>query len=232
MAKHADAAERAMNGSTAVLLQPGAPVPEFDDNHGPVEEEVGAAAATQGECEGEEQAQAAESADGSNACAPEPNQGVRLALVVGLVTVLALGGVAGWFGYDVYQNHQQDKTRSLFLAVGKQGALNLTTINYTEADADVQRILESSTGQFYDDFSKRAPAFVDVVKEAQAKTDGKITEAGLESVNANSARVLVAMLVNTTNKGVSDQQPRHWRMRIDVQKVGDTVKVANVGFVP
>jgi Mce-associated membrane protein len=229
VAKHADAAERTMNGSTAVLPQPVTPVSEFDDNHDPVDE---AGAAPRGKGEDEEQVEADGAADEPNAVTPEPNRNFRFALVVGLVTVLALTGVAGWFGYGVYQNHQQDKMRSLFLAVGKQGALNLTTINYTEADADVQRILESSTGQFYDDFSKRAPAFVDVVKQAQAKTDGKITEAGLESVNANSARVLVAMLVNTTDKGVIDQQPRHWRMRIDVQKVGEAVKVANVGFVP
>jgi Mce-associated membrane protein len=38
--------------------------------------------------------------------------------------------------------------------------------------------------------------------------------------------------VTTSTKGATDQQPRHWRMRIDVQKVSGTVKVANVGFVP
>jgi len=38
--------------------------------------------------------------------------------------------------------------------------------------------------------------------------------------------------VTTSNKGATDQQPRHWRMRVDVQKIGDAVKVANVGFVP
>jgi Mce-associated membrane protein len=158
--------------------------------------------------------------------------GFRLALIVGLVTILALAALAGWFGYGVYQTHQTDKMRSLYLAVARQGALNLTTINYTEADADIQRILDSSTGQFYDDFSKRAPAFVEVVKQAQAKTDGSIVEAGLESFNGDSARVLVAVRVTTSNKGVTDAQPRHWRMRIDVQKVAQTVKVANVGFVP
>lgn len=183
-----------------------------------------------------EQAEAADDTDDGDGTpsvhAPSATPGFRLALVAGLVALLALGGLAGWFGYGVYQAHQEDKMRNLFLAVGKQGALNLTTIDYTKADADIQRILDSSTGQFYDDFSKRAAAFVDVVKQAQAKTDGSIVEAGLESVNGNSARVLVAVLVTTSNKGATDQQPRHWRMRVDLQKVGDTVKVANVGFVP
>lgn len=158
--------------------------------------------------------------------------GFRLAVAVGLGAILALGGLAGWLGYDTYQGRQAELQRNRFLAVGKQGALNLTTINYTQANADVQRILDSATGQFYDDFSKRAPAFIDVVKQAQAKTQGSITEAGVESISGDSARVLVAVAVDTSNAGAADQSPRHWRMRIDVQKVGDTVKVSNVGFVP
>lgn len=169
---------------------------------------------------------------GPEPTAPRRSPGIRVALAVGLVTLLALGGLAGWLGYGVYRNHQTDKMRNLFLAVGRQGALNLTTIDYAEADADIQRILDSATGQFYDDFSKRAPAFVEVVKQAQAKTVGNIVEAGLESFNGESARVLAAVLVTTSNKGATDQQPRHWRMRIDVQKVGSVAKVANVGFVP
>lgn len=158
--------------------------------------------------------------------------GFRLALVLGLATLVALSGLAGWLGYGAYQVHQADKLCNRFLAVGKQGAVNLTSINYTEAEAAVQRILDLSTGQFYDDFSKRAPAFIDVVKQAQSKTQGSITEAGVESISGDSARVLVAVAVNTSNAGAADQPPRHWRMRVDVQKVGDTVKVSNVGFVP
>jgi len=38
--------------------------------------------------------------------------------------------------------------------------------------------------------------------------------------------------VNTSNAGTVEPSVRHWRMRIDVQKVGDTLKVSNVGFVP
>lgn len=157
---------------------------------------------------------------------------LRLALVLGLAAVLVLSTLGGWLGYGIYDVRQADNLRNRFLAAGKQGALNLTTINYTEADADVQRILESSTGQFRDEFSKRAPAFVDVVKQAQSKTQGSITEAGVESITGDAARVIVAVAVNTTGAGAPDQPTRHWRMHIDLKKVGDTVKVSNVGFVP
>jgi len=161
-----------------------------------------------------------------------PISDVRLGLVLGLVIVLALAGLVGWLGYRTYQSQQTEAQRRLFLQVGRQGALNLTTISYTEVEADVQRILDGSTGTFYDDFQKRSQPFIDVVKQAQSKTAGTITEAGQESVQGDSAQVLVALTVKTSNAGAAEQQLRGWRMRIDVQKVGDGAKVSNVQFVP
>jgi Mce-associated membrane protein len=96
----------------------------------------------------------------------------------------------------------------------------------------VHRILDGATGEFYDDFAKRSQPFIEVLKQAQAKTVGTITEAGLESETTDSAQALVAVSVQTSNAGEPEQVPRAWRMRINVQKVGDQVKVSDVGFVP
>jgi Mce-associated membrane protein len=157
---------------------------------------------------------------------------LRLATIVGLVLVVALAGLTGWLGFRTYQSHQADEQRKLFLQVGRQGALNLTTIDWQQADANVQRILDSATGTFYDDFQKRSQPFVEVVKQAQSKSVGTISEAGLESESDNGAQVLVAVTVKTSNAGAPEQAPRSWRMRISVQKVGDEAKVSNVEFVP
>lgn len=164
--------------------------------------------------------------------AQSPRSGVRLAIAVGLVTMVALAGLAGWLGFRAYQSHQTQHQRALFVAVARQGALDLTTIDYNEADADVQRILNSTTGSFYDDFSKRSQPFVDVVKQARSKSEGTVTEAALESEQGDTAQVLVAVTVKTSNAGAQEQAPRLWRMRIGVQRVGDGAKVSNVEFVP
>lgn len=157
---------------------------------------------------------------------------VRLAAVLGLVTVVSLGALAGWFGFRIYQSHQAQEHRELLVRVARQGALNLTTVDWQHADADIQRILDSATGTFYDDFSNRSKPFIDVVKRAQSKSVGTITEAGLESQSGNEAQVLVAVSVKTSNLGAAEQDPRHWRMRISVQKVGNDTKISKVEFVP
>jgi Mce-associated membrane protein len=170
--------------------------------------------------------------DNDAAPAKHPTSHARLATVFGLVTVVALAAVVGWLGFQAYQSRQAQEQRQLFVQVGRQGALNLTTIDWQHADTDVQRILDSATGAFYDDFSKRQQPFIEVVKKAQAKSVGTINEAGLESMSGNEAQVLVAVSVNTTNLGAAQQEPRAWRMRISVQKVGGDAKISNVAFVP
>jgi Mce-associated membrane protein len=156
----------------------------------------------------------------------------RAALVVGLLIVLALGSLVGWLGFRTYHAHEAMEQRELFLQAGRQGAINMTTIDFAEADADIRRILDSATGTFYDDFSQRSKPFVDAVKQAQAKSVGTVTAAGLESVSADQAQALVAVSVKTSNAGVAEDHPRAWRMRISVQKIGDQTKVSNVEFVP
>jgi Mce-associated membrane protein len=172
-----------------------------------------------------------EAIDPSELAAPQPH-GLRLALGLGLLIVTALGGLVGWLGFRANESHQHEQQRAMFLAAARQGALNLTTISYTEVDADIKRILDSATGTFHDDFEKRSQPFVEVVKQAQSKSEGKVTEAGLESMQGDNARALVAVTVTTSNAGAAQQEPRSWRMRINVQKVGEEAKISNVEFVP
>ncbi len=156
---------------------------------------------------------------------------VGLALVAGALAVATLAGLTGWLGYREYHKREVQAQRNLFMQTARQGAVNLTTISYTEIDADVQRILDSATGTFRDDFQQRSRPFIEVVKAAQSQSEGTITEAGLESLQRDSARVLVAVAVKSRT-AAGEQSPREWRMRIDVQAVGDGAKVSSVVFVP
>ena len=155
-----------------------------------------------------------------------------LAGIVGAVAVVALGALTGWFGYRTYQSHQQKAERALFLQVARQGAVNLSTIDYQHADADIQRILDAATGRFHDEFAERAKSFVDVVTKSQSSSTGTVAEAGLESVVGDQARALVAVSVTSSVAGGPKEPPRSWRMRLTLQKSGNDVKVSNVEFVP
>ena len=156
---------------------------------------------------------------------------IRAALPVAVLLCIASAALAGWLGFRAWQAHELSAAHARWVQVARQGALNLTTIDYTRVDADVQRILDSSTGRFRDDFQNRSQPFVDVVKQAQSKSEGTITEAALESSNADGAQVLVSLAVKTWAAG-TQQDIKSWRMRIQVENAGDGAKVSNVEFVP
>lgn len=163
---------------------------------------------------------------------PRQHAADRLALVIGFVIVVAFSGLVGWVGFRAYQANQAQEQRRLFLEAGRQAALNLTTIDFHHADADLKRILDLATGQLYDNFSERSQPYIDVVLRTQSKSVGTVMEAAVESQSGDKAQVLVAVTVNTSN-AVAPQAERHaWRMRLSVQKVGSVAKVSNVEFVP
>ena len=145
--------------------------------------------------------------------------------------VAALAALIAFLGTQAHRAQQTDFLRAEYVKVGRQGAVNLTTIDWQRADADVRRILDTATGTFYDDFSQRAQPFVDVVKEVQSVSVGTVTVAGLESSTDTDAQVLVAVSVETTTSAAPQQTSRAWRMRISVQKTEDGMKVSNVKFV-
>lgn len=153
------------------------------------------------------------------------------ALVTGALILAGVTGLAGWLGYSAYQAQRAQAQRDQFVSVARQGAVNLTTIKYTEVDADVQRIIDLATGSFREDFEQRAKPFIEVVKAAQSKSEGTVTDAGLESQRGDSAQVLVAVAVKSQTAGGEEPQ-REWRMRIEVRAVGADAKVSNVVFVP
>jgi Mce-associated membrane protein len=221
MAKHADAPQVTLS-ETGLSDESAAPARDADES------------SSESATFDEEATEAVDGTDGDSedaVAAGQPRSPVRLATVLGLVFVVSLAALAGWLGFRMHHSQQAQEQRDLLVAVAKQGAVNLTTIDWQHADADIQRILDSSTGTFYDDFAHRSKPFIDVVKKAQSKSVGTITEAGLESQSGDEAQVLVAVSVDTSTLG-TPQDPRHWRMRITVQKVGSDVKVSNVAFVP
>jgi len=121
--------------------------------------------------------------------------------------------------------------REHYVQAARQTALNLTTIDYSHAEADVQRILDGATGEFRDGFSERAQPFIDAVKRAQSRSVGTVTQAGLESMTEGQAQAIVAVTVTTDNVTGAKDPPKSWRMRLGMQTNGDSVKVSHVEFV-
>lgn len=160
------------------------------------------------------------------------NPTLRLGRDIGIGFVVGLTALCGWLGHQAGQARQDAELRAVLVQVAKQGAVNLTTIDYEQVERDVQRILDSATGPFRDDFQNRSAPFIDVVRQAKSKSVGTVTAAGLESLDGRQGQVLVSVTVTTTSAGEPAKQPRYWRMRITAVQQEGGAKVSNVDFVP
>ncbi|MFN3004386.1 Mce protein [Mycolicibacterium wolinskyi] len=160
-----------------------------------------------------------------------PMSRIRLGALVGSAVAVVLAGLTGWLGYLAYQSQSAERHRDMMLEAGRQAAFSLTNVGWETADADVQRVLDSAGGKFYDDFEKRAESYREVVKQVKSKSEGTITGSALESISDGQAKVLVSVTVKSSNAGVPEQAPQYWRMVLTVQENEGTAKVSELEFV-
>jgi Mce-associated membrane protein len=151
--------------------------------------------------------------------------------IAAIVAICALLGISGWMAWHHHNVVQERQRAAAYIAAARQGVVNLTSLDFNKAKEDVQRVLDSATGAFRDDFQKRAEDFESVVKDSKAVTEGSVAAAAVESMNNDSAVVLVLANERVTNIAGAKDQPRTFRFRVSVVHDGDQLKVSKVEFV-
>jgi Mce-associated membrane protein len=187
--------------------------------------------------EAAEPPETAESAESEPAEAEAAGRRLRVpkvSLALSTAAAVAIVGLLGASGWMAWQHHHVVKERqraAAFIATARQGVVNLTSLDFNKAKEDVQRVLDIATGDFKDEFQKRAEDFAAVVKDSKAVTEGSVAAAAVESMNNDSAVVLVLANERVTNIAGAKDQPRTFRFRVSVVHDGDDLKVSKVEFV-
>jgi Mce-associated membrane protein len=155
--------------------------------------------------------------------------------IAGTLTVLAIAALVT-LSVLMVLNHQKVQARQQraaeYIATGRQGVVTLMSLNFNSIDDDIKRILDNSTGEFKKDFEDKAKDFSKVAKESKVITEATATAAGLQSMSDDKASVLVAARTKVTNSAGAMQEPRSWRLVIDLVRDGDQIKMSKVDFAP
>jgi Mce-associated membrane protein len=159
----------------------------------------------------------------------------RASRAVSVAAVVVIGGLLSASGYMMWHHHgavEQRQRSAAFVAAAKQCVVNMTSFDFTRAEKDVQRVIDSSTGGFRDDFRKQAKDFSSAVKRSKVITEGTVKSAAVESMNRDSAVVLVSATSRVTNSAGVKEQPRGWRLRVTVTQDRGQIKMSKLVFVP
>jgi Mce-associated membrane protein len=152
--------------------------------------------------------------------------------VAAVLLICAFVGASGYMLWQDRETTQRAQRTANFVAGARQGIINMTSLDFNKAKEDVQRVLDSSTGQFRDEFQQRAKDFTTVVEQSKVVTQGTVTAAALESMDEHSASVLVSATSLITNSAGAKEEPRAWRFRVTVTEDGGQYKMSKVDFVP
>lgn len=164
--------------------------------------------------------------------ARERRSGVRQVPVVLLVALLVADAVL-FFRPRGASTH--DVVARMVLSAARQEAVNLTTIAYTSAARDLDRILNGATGGLRQQFAAQQAQFPAVLARDKSVSRGRVLSAGLISLSAHNtaARVAVATdaTVSTTGGGTTAQSVvKHYRMVMQLQLVHGRWLVSDVAF--
>lgn len=156
----------------------------------------------------------------------------KLVLAAGVLMICVMLTVSGLMIRDhrrVVANRAGDAE---FIAAASQGVVALLSIDYANARADVQRVIDLSTGTFKEDFVKNADDFIKTAEGSKSVTLGSISAAALESASGDTGVVSVAAKSEVTNSIGARRDSRSWRMNVTVTRDGGQLKTSNVEFVP
>lgn len=157
---------------------------------------------------------------------------VTVAVVVVVVVAIAALVVTGLMVASHQKVVAQRQHQAELISAARQGVIALLSIDYNRAKADVQHVIDLSTGTFRDDFTRGADDFVKTAEQSKAVTVGTVKSAALEKDTGDTGVVLLAASSTVTNANGAHQDPRAWRMSVTVARDGAQYKMSNVEFVP
>jgi Mce-associated membrane protein len=171
------------------------------------------------------------------AAAELPAKGRRrwLPVVAATVAVVLLGTLLTLSGLMIWSHHkttQREQLADEFSTGARQGVVNLMSLNFNNGQADLQRVLDSTTGSFHDDFQKSQKDFLTVMQDSKVVTSTAVNSTAVESMTDDSAVVLITATSQVANNASQQPSPRSWRLSVTVNKENDKIKMSKVEFVP
>ncbi|UXA16536.1 hypothetical protein [Mycobacterium sp. SMC-4] len=162
---------------------------------------------------------------------PRPSWQTIAASLVVLCTValLAASGFMMWKHREAEQLRQQSAE---YAAAARQSVVTLMSLDFNNAEADVQRIIDNSTGQFKTDFESQAQDFIQVAQDSKVITEVSVNSTAVNEMDADTAEVMVAASSRVTNTAGANGEPRTWRLGVSLQREDGQIKMSKVEFVP
>lgn len=173
--------------------------------------------------------------DGAPPPSPSRSQGGPAVLVAGLVVLAALVVILVVLLLQASDRNARDDARRAAAAAARAEALNLTTISYQTADADLRRVLDGATGRLRAQFAAEQPHFADSLARDKSRSKGNVLSVGVVPGSLTNSRAQVVVATDATvttvgNNGQDQSVLKHYRMVMRLVKAHGRWLVSDVAF--
>lgn len=149
-------------------------------------------------------------------------------VLVGLLTVAMIAGVA-LLGLRLRTQSQTAQARDEAVVASRDAARVLFSYDHATLDADFERGLSVTTGEFKQEYSRTTKEVVtDVAKQYKAVVVADVVESAVVGASPREVTTVVFLNQATTSTQVEGRKIDQSRVRMRLEKVGDRWLVAAV----
>lgn len=106
------------------------------------------------------------------------------------------------------------------------------TVNYEDMDPLIEKVLDGATGDFKKQYAGARENLKSSAVTAEAVSRGTVRKVGVADVAGKNAVVFIAADSQVANKSSQGKpQPRYYRLKLDMVKVGDSWLTSGLQFV-
>lgn len=147
---------------------------------------------------------------------------------------LVFCAIAGLIGAMTWSHHVAQTAKdhaATAAAVARQGVIDVMSLNFVNAEEDVQRIVDNATGKFKQDFQGQQYLLVKQLIESKVVAHVTVTGVAVESATDDSAVVLVATTSQAANAKSAQQPPKRFRVVVTLAKDQGRLKISQLAYL-
>ncbi|MEV6658174.1 hypothetical protein [Nocardia fluminea] len=135
--------------------------------------------------------------------------------VAAVVALLA----AGFLGWKLDEKSDTDAAAEAGLAAARAYAVTLTSVDSNHLDRDFAAVLDGSTGEFKDMYTRSSGQLRQLLLENKATGTGTVLDAAVKSKSETKVEVLLFIDQTVTNIAAADPRVDHSRVQMTMELV-------------
>ena len=143
----------------------------------------------------------------------------RRVIIASVIVILLL--VVAALGYVLWQAHRQDELRHSAAEDASRLVVQLATYDHPDVDANLDAVVAEATPGFADRYREVSEGLRDLLASGEGTSKGTVSHAAVESVDGDTAVVLVFLDQEVTNVTVPEGRVDSSRMVVTVVRDGD-----------